>query len=96
MSISVLVIDDEEVMRDVLQRLLVEAGYSNTRIVWHLWDQPTNSPTALPLNDLVLSTLTGAADKQLTIPLLLSGDTHHYSRYQACPLSTPGIDLCNT
>ena len=48
-------------------KLLVEAGYSKTRIEWHLWDQPTNSPTALPLNDLVLSTLTGAADKQLTI-----------------------------
>jgi hypothetical protein len=45
---------------------MFEAGFSIDRILWHLWDQPSISPTALSRNDIALSTLTGAAVDQLT------------------------------
>ncbi|MEH2614344.1 hypothetical protein [Bradyrhizobium sp. AZCC 1693] len=46
---------------------------------WLYTDTNTNS---WEIVDYALSIIK-RADKQLTIPLLLSGDTHHYSRYQA-------------
>jgi hypothetical protein len=46
---------------------------------WLYTDTNTNS---WEIVDYALSIIK-RADKELTIPLLLSGDTHHYSRYQA-------------
>jgi hypothetical protein len=46
---------------------------------WLYTDTNTNS---WEIVDYALS-IAKRADKQLTVPLLLSGDTHHYSRYQA-------------
>ena len=45
---------------------------------WLYTDTNTNS---WEIVDYALSIIK-RADKQLTIPLHLSGDTHHYSRYQ--------------
>ena len=47
-------------------KLLLEAGFSMDRIIWHLWYQPSIGPSALSKNDISLSTLTGAAVNELT------------------------------
>lgn len=45
--------------------VMFEAGLSFDRILWHLFDQPNISPTALSVNDIVLSTLKGAFTDEL-------------------------------